>query len=1091
MNKISLLLLCVVLSSPLFLSAQRKKQEEKEKPASEETPNLSASTISGLSPRSIGPALTSGRIADFAVNPTDPAEYYVATASGGVWKTTNAGTTYEPIFDGEGSYSIGCVAIAPSNPHLVWVGTGENNAQRALGYGDGVYKSEDGGKSWKNMGLKESQHIGKIVIHPTDPNTVWVAAQGPVWNSGGERGLYKTTDGGKTWKLVLEISEHTGVNDIVIDPRNPMLLYASSWQRARKVWTFIGGGPESTIYKSTDGGETWEKSESGLPGGDKGRIGLAISPVNPDIVFAIVDAGDRGGFYRSTDRGASWVKMSGHSTSSNYYQEIIADPHNVDRIYSMDTWAMVSNDGGKSWNRLGEKSKHVDNHCMWIDPRDADHYLLGCDGGIYESWDAAATWQFKPNLPVTQFYKVATDNALPFYHVYGGTQDNFSIGGPSRTNSRNGIHNFDWYLTNGGDGFESQVDPNDPNIVYAQSQYGGLVRFDKKSGEGLDIQPAEGPGEAAYRWNWDAPLLISPHSPTRLYFAANKVFRSDDRGNTWKVISEDLSRQIDRNKLEIMGKVWSVDAVMKNASTTIYGNIVALSESPLTEGLLYAGTDDGLIHVSGNGGQSWARYATFPGIPENTYVNQLVASQHDANTVYAVFNNLKEGDFKPYVLKSTDKGATWTAIQGDLPERGTAFTLAEDFVKADLLFVGTEFGLFVTVNGGKAWLKMSGLPTIAVRDLEIQKREGDLVMATFGRGFYVLDDYSPLRHISEESLDKDAIIFPIKDALLYNPAAPLVYGGKGFQGESFFTTPNPEVGAVITYYLKEAPKTQKALRKEAEKKASEAGEAISYPSFEAMRAEDNEQGAFLLFTIRDSKGNIVAREQQAASAGVQRMTWQFQYPGKEPVSSGEFSNDGPTVLPGTYTVEMHMSQDGKLSQLVAPVSFEVVPLNNATLPAADKAEVLAFLNEVGDLGRVIWGTNALRREMSEKIPVLKNAVKGTPEVPIDMLERIRSLESKLTEVDRLLNGDRSVASREFETLPGITRRLSSVQWGLYGTSAAPTETMRMNYRIAREQFAPVYQTMTELVAEIAQIEQQLEQAGAPYTPGRMPKWDGK
>lgn len=1089
MKRCSILVLGLLMALPLTSFSQRRKKAEPAE-AEEEKSLVTSSVLSGLSFRGVGPALTSGRISDFAVNPDNHSEYYVATSSGGVWKTNNAGTTYKPIFDGQGSYSIGCIAMAPSNPHLIWVGTGENNAQRSVAYGDGVYKSMDGGKSWKKMGLETSEHIGKIIIHPEDENVVWVAAQGPLWSSGGERGIYKTIDGGETWNQVLEISEHTGVNDIVMDPRDPDVLYATSWQRARKVWTFIGGGPESTIYKSTDGGETWNKSDSGLPGGDKGRIGLSISPVNPDIIYAIVDASpDSEGFFRSTDRGASWSKMSSYSTSSNYYQEIIADPHDVDRIYSMNTWAQVSNDGGKTWQRLGERSKHVDNHCMWIDPDDHRHYLIGCDGGIYESWDAASTWHFKPNLPVTQFYKVSTDNNTPFYHIYGGTQDNFSIGGPSRTNSANGITNFDWYLTNGGDGFETQVDPTNSDIVYAQSQYGGLVRFDKRSGEGLSLQPSERPGEEAYRWNWDAPLLISPHSPTRLYFAANKLFKSDDRGNTWEVISEDMTTGIDRNTLEVMGKVWSVDAVMKNASTSIYGAIVALTESPVKEGLLYIGTDDGLVHMSPDGGATWTKYESFPGIPARTYVNQLVASTHDENTVYAVFNNHKNGDFKPYVLKSTDRGATWTSITSDLPERGSVYTIAEDHVKADLLFVGTEFGVHVTVDGGDTWLKFSnGLPTIGVRDMEIQRRENDLVLGTFGRGFYVLDDYSPLRHVTEESLAEDAQIFPIKDALIYNQASPLVYGSKGFQGESFFTTPNPDVGAVITYYLREAPKSLKAQRKSAESDAAENGDVVSYPDFDALRAEDDEQSSFLLFTIRDSEGNVVAREQKSASSGMKRFIWEFRYPGTTPVSANGFSLSGPQVLPGTYTVEMHLSENGELSQMVEPVSFEVVPLNNASLPAEDKAAVLTFLQEVGELGRVIWGTNAVRSDMTDRLNALKNAVKATPEAPVEMLEEIREIESTLADVNRKLNGDRSVSSREFETLPGISGRLNSSIWGLYGTSSAPTASMRADFEIAREQFAPVYETMQKVLGDVADLEEKLEEAGAPYTPGRLPVW---
>jgi photosystem II stability/assembly factor-like uncharacterized protein len=771
---------------------------------------LNASTFSGMAFRDIGPALTSGRISDFAVNPDDPSTYYVATSSGGVWKTDNAGTTYQPIFDSQGSYSIGCVTLEPGNPHVVWVGTGENNNQRSVAYGDGIYKSHDGGQGWEHMGLKNSEHIGRIIVDPTNTDVVYVAAIGPLWSAGGDRGVYKTTDGGKTWNRVLYISENTGVTDIAMDPRDPNVLYAAAHQRRRRVFAYISGGPESAIYKSTDGGATWNKIMKGMPSVDIGRIGLAISPVNPDYVFAMVEAAeDKGGFYRSVNRGASWNKLSDYTTSGNYYIEIFADPVDIDRIYAMDTWFHWSEDGGKTFKKLNETWKHVDNHALWINPDDNKHLLVGCDGGIYESWDNGAHWHFKPNLPVTQFYKVSADNSEPFYYVYGGTQDNFTLGGPSRTLMQHGIMNQDWFITHGGDGFETVIDPKDPNIVYSQSQYGWLARYDRASGEEISIKPIEPEGEA-YRWNWDAPLIISPHNHKRLYFAANKVFRSNDRGDSWDVISPDLSRQLDRNQLEVMGKVWSMDAVAKNNSTTIYGNIVALAESPIKEGLLYAGTDDGLIHVSKDGGENWTKYSSFPGVPDRTYVNMIIASQFDENTVFAAFNNHKNGDFKPYILKSTNAGASWTSINGDLPERGSVYSLAQDHENKELLFAGTEFGVFFTVNGGQKWIQLKGgMPTIAVRDMDIQRRENDLVLATFGRGFRVLDDYTPLRQISETALEQEALLFPVKDALMYVEQLPLGLRGKSFQGASFYTAENPPFGAVFTYYLKEGIKTQK------------------------------------------------------------------------------------------------------------------------------------------------------------------------------------------------------------------------------------------------------------------------------------------
>ncbi|MGH9762482.1 MAG: WD40/YVTN/BNR-like repeat-containing protein, partial [Blastocatellia bacterium] len=551
-------------------------------------------------------------------------------------------------------------------------------------------------------------------------------------------------DGGKTWKNILSISENTGVTDVVLDPRDSSVIYAASYQRVRKVYTLLDGGPESAIYRSTDAGANWTKLKTGLPTVDMGRIGIAVSPANPDVVYATIEAADKkGGIFRSADRGATWERRNPFSSGAMYYSQITADPKNVDRIYIMSVLIQVSDDGGKTLHSLGEPNKHVDNHVIWVDPNDTDYYLVGCDGGVYESYDRAKTWVFKSNLPVTQFYDVDVDNAKPFYFVYGGTQDNYSLGGPSRTKSASGITNSDWFVTQGGDGFKSVADPEDPNTVYAELQYGDLIRFDRRSGERMDIKPHEGKGEPPMRWNWDSPIIVSPHSHTRLYFASNKLFRSDDRGNTWKLVSPDLTRQIDPNTLPIMGRIWGPDAVAKGESTSFYGNATAIAESPVKEGLLYVGTDDGLIQVSEDGGGAWRKVEKFPGVPDMSYVTKVKPSSHDANTVYAAFDNHKNGDFAPYVLKSTDRGQSWTSIKGDLPANGSVLAFAEDPVDPNLLFAGTEFGLFFTTNGGQSWIQLKGgMPLIAVHDLAIQKRENDLVVATFGRGFYILDDYS-------------------------------------------------------------------------------------------------------------------------------------------------------------------------------------------------------------------------------------------------------------------------------------------------------------------------------------------------------------
>lgn len=1075
--------------------AQKKTEAPKEAP--KENYALQSGTLSGLRIRNVGPAIASGRIADLAVNPQNHSEYYVAAASGGVWKTTNAGTTFTPIFDGQGSYSIGCITLDPSNPNVVWVGTGENNNQRAVAYGDGVYKSEDGGKSWKNMGLKTSEHIGRIVVDPEDANIVYVAAYGPLWSSGGERGIYKTKDGGKTWDRILNVSEHTGFSEIHMDPRNNKVLYATAHQRQRKVFTYVGGGPESGLYKSTDAGATWNKITSGLPSGDLGRFTLAISPVNPDVLYLMVEAREGGGTFISKDRGQSWSKQSGTHTSGNYYMRLFCDPKNIHRVYSIDTYMMVSNDGGKSFQLLGEKSKHVDNHAMWINPGNTDHYLIGCDGGLYESFDAGANWNFKANLPLTQFYKVATDNAYPFYHIHGGTQDNNSLGGPSRTNSANGIMNSDWYFTSTGDGFESQVDQSDPTIIYAQSQYGGLSRYDRKTGENFYIQKEEGPDEPAYRWNWDAPLVISKFDNKRIYHAANKVFRSDDRGNTWKTISPDLSRQLDRNKMEVMGRVWSVDAVAKNQSTDIYGQITTLTESPLDQNMLFAGTDDGAMHVTTNGGTSWTALTWPAGVPANAYVYQMLASQHDKQTVYAIFNQHRYGDFKPYIYRSKDAGKTWTAIQTNLPDRGSVYTVAEDYINPSLLFTGTEFGLFTSIDGGAHWVQLkAGLPTIAIRDLEIQKRENDLVMASFGRGFYVLDDYTPLRHMKVEDLQKPAVIYPVKDAMMFIPTNSLGVRGKGFQGESFYTAANPAVGAVFTYYLKDDIKTLKKKRQEKEAEQIKKGLPVYYPSIDSLRAEDNQVEPYILFTIRDESGAVVRRLRAPASKGLQRINWDFRYESTGPVNFASFDesfvfsspDQGHRALPGKYTVSMSKFEDGQIAELAGPVSFNCVALNTGSFPVEDKKALQAFTNKVAELRRVVSGTEQYRREQENKIRYLKAAVQKTPAAPLELNTQIQQLETRLKAAGVALNGDPSLGGREFETAPSINGRLGRITYGLWNSTVALPVSFEEGYQATEKAFRPVYGEVKSIGEDIKKLEAQMEKYSAPYTPGRLPDY---
>ena len=1048
------------------------------------------STFQGLEMRNIGPAFTSGRIADIAVHPEDESIWYVAVGSGGVWKTVNSGVTWTPVFDEQASYSTGCVTIDPNNPHTVWVGTGENVGGRHVAYGDGIYRSLDDGKSWTNMGLKESEHISKILVHPKNSDVVFVAVQGPLWKQGGERGLYKTMDGGKTWNKVLGGNEWTGVTDLVMDQNNPDWLYAATWQRHRNVAAYMGGGPGSGIHRSTDGGRTWEKMTSGIPESNLGKIGLAISPFDSDVIYAAIEL-DRttGGVFMTENRGVSWKKQSttvSGATGPHYYQELYASPHQEGRIYLMDVRIQVSDNHGLTFRRLKEDNKHSDNHSINFLASDPDYLLVGTDGGIYESFDLAETWRFVANLPVTQYYKVAVDDSEPFYNIYGGTQDNGSHGGPSRTVYQHGIRNADWYFILGADGHQPATEPGNPNIVYAESQQGDMYRTDRTTGEEVYIQPQAGSGEPFERFNWDTPILVSPHNPARLYTASYRVWRSENRGDSWTAISGDLTRMQERMELPIMGKVQSWDNAWDMNAMSTYNTITSLAESPVQQGLIYAGSDDGIIQVSEDGGENWRKVevGTIKGVPATAFVNDLRADLFDAKTVYAALDNHKFGDFKPYLIKSTDAGRSWNSFAGNIPDRTLVWRLVQDHVKKDLLFAATEFGIYFTVDGGSKWVQLKGgVPTISIRDISIQRRENDLVAASFGRGFFILDDLTPLRELNPQTLQQEALLFPVKDPWLYLPRSVA-----GDQGASDYMAKNPPYGAVFTYYLKEDLKSLKAQRTASEK-ALEAGTPVPFPGWEKLDEEKAEELPYLLFTITDSEGKIVNHVKAPASKGIHRVSWDLSYASKniitlDPPKGSPEPGSGYKVMPGEYSVSLQGVQKGVLTSLSEPQSFEVKQLIKGSLEPASYAEIDQFRLELEAFGQEIGKVSQELQNLAKKVAAMKQACFSLDGQTPELLQRINELDVLLRKLDVRANGHPSKNEVGEKQAPTALYRYYTASRGL-SSLYGPTGMHKQSLELGKQELEPIKVYLERITGEIIpKLEGELREAGSPWIEGQ-------
>jgi photosystem II stability/assembly factor-like uncharacterized protein len=1080
------LLACALLAGTPELSAQE-----------EETEAISRA-VPGLALRGIGPAVMGGRIADIAVDPRDARTWYVAVGSGGLWKTTNAGVTWTPIFDEQPSYSIGTVALDPRSPDVVWVGTGENVSGRHVGWGDGVYRSRDGGRSWEQVGLETSEHVGRILVDPRDGDVVLVAAEGPLWSSGGERGVYRTTDGGETWDRVLAVDENTGVTDIERHPVDPDVLYAAAYERRRHVWGFLAGGPASGIFKSTDGGGSWRRIETGLPSGDVGKIGLAVTPADPDRVYATVEAQpSERGFYRSDDRGESWRRMNGYlsgGTGPHYYQEIEASPTDPDRVYQMDVFLHVTRDGGATFDYLGTGTeKHSDNHALWIDPHDGRHLLAGTDAGLYETFDEGVTWRHFPNMPVSQFYKVALSETEPFYHILGGAQDLGTLHGPARTTNAEGVRNEDWYVPMGADGYGVAIDPRDDNTLYLMTQQGNIYRYDRRSEEALSIQPQPAPGDPPERWNWDSPVLISPHDGDRIYFGSQRLWRSDDRGDSWTAVSGDLTLDQNRYEMPYMGRFWSVDALHDNGAMSKYATTTGISESPVAEGVLYVGTDDGLIQVTQDGGASWDRAGELPGVPELSFINDVEASQHDAATVFAVADAHKIGDFSPYVFRSTNNGRSWSSISGDLPDGTIVWAIQQDHVDPDLLFIAAEYGLYFSPDGGTSWHMLGGgVPTIAFRDLKLQRRDEDLVGATFGRGFYVLDDYSPLREMAGGALAGEGTLFSVRDAWWYVPMVPSQALGRPTHGSTAYVGENPPYGATFTYWLAETPQSAADRREESDEAIRARGDDVPFPGYDALRAEAIESGAKVLLMVSDASGEPVRWVEGPARAGLHRVTWDLRRPAPDPVDLSvpgfvpPWASDpqGPFAGPGSYTVEMVLVTSDGVRTLGEAQGFEVKPV--PTAPAGtDFAAVVAFQESASELMRRIGGAGEEMGRVQNRLRHMRAALVETPRADPALFGRMDQLGRQLADVQLRLWGDNARGRLSESSVPSISGRVGRVIGGHWDTRQPPTETMRTNIELASADFEEVLRELVTLIeGDLVRLEEDLAAAGAPWTPGR-------
>ena len=1011
--------------------------------------------------RSIGPAAPSGRIDDFAVFEKNPAVFYVASATGGLWKTVNYGTTFTPVFEKEAVSSIGDVAIAPGDPNVVWVGTGEANNRQSSSWGDGIYKSTDGGAHWTNRGLRESFQIARIVVDPVDNDVVYVAALGNLWAPGGERGIYKSADGGLSWARVLDAGPDAGGVDLVMDPANRKVLYAATYQRRRASWGFNGGGTASGIWKTVDAGRTWTRLETGLPAGDKGRIGLDVYRKNPDIVYARVEHAKEGGVYRSENGGASWTKMSSTNPRPMYFSQIRIDPNDDKRIYVGGTQMHVSDDGGKTFNNNGAEKIHVDFHALWVDPNNSDHVMIGGDGGVGVTWDRSKTYVWLPNLPVGQFYHVSYDLQTP-YTVCGGLQDNDSWCGPSQVRSRDGIGQDEWFVVQGGDGFVSLIDPTDPRVIYAESQEGFVARVDRATNERKSIKPEAPVADKQYRWNWDTPVLISPHDPSTIYAGGSRLFRSTDRGHSWKPISPDLTLAIDRDTMALLGVKGKDITIAKNDGVNEYSTLFTIAESKKKAGLLYTGSDDGQVYVSKDAGATWTNATgRIGGAPRLAYVSKVEPSKFDEGTVYVTFDGHRVGDFGTYVYASPDYGQSWKSLVGDLPKGQVVRTITEDTKNPDVLYLGTEAGLWVSVDRGKAWIRVRGnLPTVPVYEITLHPRDNDMILATHGRAIWILDDLAVFQQYAAAQTAGN-FLFDVEPASQRGLADDRE---RGFEGNMVFFGQNPPFGARFLYHLGA--------------RADSVSVVIADPAGGAIR------------TLRDTT-------KSGLGAGVNSTVWDLRVeplppPPAEgpPAGGGGFfgggGNQGPMVLPGAYKAALVVNGKEAASR-----TFSVSGEPEIQISDADRKARFDALKEFQVLGNQVQHAQAALRKADATLKEIKAAIKDSNAVAAPLRAALDTVTKDLDPLKKKfgVGFDFGQGNFDFEAFrKNLGFRVGNAGGGIDGSTSLPTDDQRRQLGELRTEVPAAVALVNGFLARLPVLYKQLAEAGVyPVAPKAVGK----